>query len=465
MKCLSLFSSMTVATCLGLNSFAPVAAADYRANDGYYGSPTNQLRDDARQWAPQARRTEVPWYEKLPGIVATDPASSANYDAAPSQFANRESYGWPSDDSPYSYARQQHKPVIGEVEALPQSQHAFDSIVEAPGDYPQQGHPQQTNSHYPYPQQTTDWTSKQAWGSQKTVGNRLRQRIGSSGYNCGVLWQAAADIYFLQRTTTSPVTILVDDTTRSIEEFNTQALDFDHDMGYGVRLSRDLGCGSYLDIGYFGVFDQQAAIERTGDLALVLPGFATGGNPAAYNMDYQSELHSGEVNIRQNLCGRFNLLAGLRYINLNEDLLISSQLGAVVTPDHLDIGVDNNLFGAQLGTGVCLLNCGALQIDALVKCGFYYNDASVTTRSSLIGQRLTANNNGFAMAGEVGLYGTYCINNCWSVRGGIQALGLNGLALAPEQLGQANLATDTTGINTAGTAIYTGATLGVQYAW
>ena len=303
------------------------------------------------------------------------------------------------------------------------------------------------------------WDAKEGWGS-----GSLR-KIGAGDAGCCLLWRAAVDFYYLKRTDTSPVTILVDDTTRAIEELNAQSLDLGYNPGVGLSLSRAIGCGACLNIGYFGLYDQQATDERTGDLALVLPGFATGGNPASYRADYKSELHSLEINIRQSLSDRFGLFAGVRYINLQEDFLLSSQIGAVVTLQHYDIDTDNNLFGFQFGTDVRLVRCGALQIDALVKCGFYMNDASQTTSSALIGTPVNASNDAFAVAGDAGVYATYCINSCLSVRAGYQVLGLHGLALAPEQLQQSNLATGTAGINTTGSALYGGATAGFQYAW
>lgn len=478
MKCLSLFSSVTVATCLGLNALVPASAQDYRANDWNYREPTNQLRGNSPStWNSAAHAEERPWYEKLPplGVAPSTPVSAREVNIAP-HFANDEYYsrgnetpsydrGSQSTHSPYTYARQQRTPVVGEVETLPPSESAFNRILDSPRSVPPAPNPE-LNTHSGSGEKDY-WSTGVGKDYAKSfgIGNRLRHGIGHGGAGCGPLWQAGIDFYYLRRTQASPVTVLVDDTTRSIEEFNGQSLDFGDNLGYGVRLSRNVGCGAWLDFGYFGVYDQSDAIELTGDLALVLPGFATGGNPAAYNMDYDSQLSSFEMNLRQDLCGRFGVLAGLRYINLQEDLLISSQLGAVVTLDHLDIDTNNHLFGAQLGTNVCLWSCRSLRFDAIVKCGFYLNDASVTTRSSLIGQPLTASSNPFAVAGEAGLYGTYCINDCWSIRAGYQVLGFHGIALAPEQLGVANLATDTTGINTAGSAVYGGGTVGVQYTW
>ena len=453
MKRFSLFGSAALATCLGLNALVPAVATEFTPNYRYEGLPPNRLRTTTAAPPAATNATPVPWYENLPELrtPTTYTHEASQLRSLPDRLPRQGNEYSETDDYHNYFVRQQSQPVIGEVESLPPGQHAFDSMIQSPNSYPMQ--------------QEGAWDPKHDWGTKDVWGGGARHRFGVRNAGCGTLWMAAVDFYYLTRTTTSPVTVLVDDTTRAIEEFNAQSLGFGENMGYGLRLSRDIGCCTSVNFGYFGIYDQQAATELTGDLALVVPGFPTGGNPASYNSDYQSQLHSAEVNIRQGLGGRFGLSAGLRYINLNEDFLISSQLGAVVTLQHYDITTNNNLFGAQFGTDVCLVRWRNLQFDAFVNCGFYLNNASQTTSSVLIGPAVTATNDAFAVAGSAGIFATYCFNNAWSVRAGYQVLGLHGVALAPEQLYQSNLATSTAGIDTTGSAFYSGASLGLQYAW
>ena len=484
MKRTMLFSSATIAVSLGFNAISLLQAGELpgdSASNRQLAWPTYVASQDAPK----------PWYEKLsdePRFHWIEGSSNDNLagvrtppvtDESPRNTNSLGAGALTPISDVFSFTRQQSEPSVREAQP---SVHAFDTIIQThpiedlseawdagPGARDSSSADAEVIDGGIY---AGDAYSSSGYGSStyiaptykdsaiKSAGHRFN---GSGG--CPTLWQAAVDFYYLKRTDTSPVTVLVDDTTRTIEEFNAQSLDFGYDMGYGARLSRALGCGASLNIGYFGVFDQQTAIERTGDLALVVPGFPTGGNPASYNSDYQSQLHSAEINLRQACLGRFGLLAGIRYINLQEDLLLSSQLGAIVTLDHYDIDVDNNLIGAQLGTDVCIARWRSLQIDALVKCGFYLNSASQTTRSSLIGVPTTASNDSFAVAGEAGIYGTYCINDRWSVRAGYQVFGLHGVALAPEQLQSTNLATGLAGIDTTGSAFYGGATFSVGYTW
>lgn len=279
----------------------------------------------------------------------------------------------------------------------------------------------------------------------------------------GPLWLGRVDFYMLKRTDTNPLTVLVDETTRTIPEFDAQHLEFDYEFGVGATLARCLGCGSSLQLGYFGVYDHDAFTELNGDLALVVPGFAIGNNPADFAMNYESELHSGEININQQLCNRFTLLAGFRYIHLRDDLQISSQIGPAVVLDTYGIDAVNNLYGFQLGSQVMVGRWGRFQLDALVKCGVYLNDTEQTTHSSLTAiPAVTAHADTFATGGEAGLFGTYCITDCWSVRAGYQVLGLNGVTLAPEQLQESNLTTGLAGIDPNGSIFYHGATVGIQ---
>jgi hypothetical protein len=435
----------------------PLAAQEFEPTYRYEGRAPNRLRAVTRLETTAALdETRAARIERLPGLRSPYQQTVDASDVRPEISGRDETYRWPenrysspgsvstTNDTPFNFARQQRETIVGEVEPLLPAPSDFDPLMQQPESY----------SILP-----ENWDTKEGWG------NRVRHRFGVCNAGCCTLWQAAADFYYLKRMETSPVTILVDDTTRSIEAFNAQSLDFGYNVGYGIRLRRGLGCGTSLNVGYFGLYDQQDAIELTGDLALVLPGFATGGNVASYNTDYQSQLHSAEINMRQALGGRFGILAGFRYINLQEDLLLSSQLGAIVTLQHYDIDVDNNLFGAQLGTDFCLGRCHALQFDAMVKCGFFLNNASQTTSSALIGVPVSASTDSFAVAGEAGIYATYCINPAWSVRAGCQVLGLHGVALAPQQLQQSNLANGNSSINAKGSVFYAGASLGIHYAW
>lgn len=440
MKCLALFTA-TFLACFALTSTSQgqthnpywVASADNAL-------PANALRHTPTSLSGDTRDSAPGYYERLPATTA--PSRYASPAVLP-EHSTTVPHDTTSRGSDFGFGNLlSHQlrqisgpngsptPIVGEP-----VEHVFGGVVDAP--YQTQGH---------------NWA-----GGSPVVG------YAPQSY-CEPRWQAGVDFLYMNRTTTGPVTVLVDDTTRTIPEFNSQELEFDYEFGVGARLSRSLGCGSFLDLGYFGVYDHNAFIERNGDLALVVPGFAVGFNPSDFAVEYESELHSGEISIRQQLCNRFALLAGFRYIRLRDDLLISSQIGPALTLNTYGIDASNNLYGFQLGSQVMVGRWGRFQVDALAKCGVYLNDAKQTTGSALTAiPSVTAHSETFAMGGEAGLFGSYCINKCWSVRAGYQVLGLNGVALAPEQLQQSNLTTGLAGIDASGSVFYHGGIVGLQY--
>ena len=408
---------------------------------GYFGSSFASLEcavgNDYYSRNRGAAAQQVPWYDKHPELQTAGDYRSVHHDTR-------------MDNAPLTYATRQHTPPIDHPAPLPPPHESFDPV------------PQLRESFSPA---QSDWGPKQTW-PETPFGARVQNRLRSGAASCGPLWQVGVDFLYMKRTVTSPVTILVDATTQTIEEFNAQSLDFGHRPGLGVRLSRDIGCGASVNFGYLGLYDQQAIDERGGDLALVLPNLVVAVNPSSYRTQYESQLNSFEVNLRQDVCGRFGLSAGLRYINLDDNLLIGSEIGAILTPRHYDIDVDNNLFGAQFGTDVCLMQWNALKIDAMIRCGFYWNNASQTTGTSLVANPdVIASHDTFAVSGEAGIFATYCLTDRWSLRAGYQVLGLHGVALAPEQLQQSNILTRRADIDASGSVLYGGGTFGAQYVW
>ena len=70
-----------------------------------------------------------------------------------------------------------------------------------------------------------------------------------------------------------------------------------------------------------------------------------------------------------------------------------------------------------------------------------------------------------AFVGELGLTGAYAINDRWTVRGGYQAIWVDGVALAPDQIAASNVATGAATLDTSGHPIYHGFTLAAELGW
>lgn len=264
-----------------------------------------------------------------------------------------------------------------------------------------------------------------------------------------------------------------------------------HDeSGYGVELS------------YFNVFDQSAtkAIgpDRPPDwLVMKSPG----GFWQTQDFPYQAmawtaatNLYSAEANGRLELSRRVTLLAGFRWLQLNDTLqgnLTPADLTAPtwkktcpgctlfqVTPGgpagsyppFWNTGTTNNLYGVQLGVDGEILALGRLSLDGLIEFGLFDNEAEQSTGVSV--QKIiypsTATTNHAAVASEAGLRLKYQLNKRLALKAGYEALWLAGVALAPGQIQETYVTPSNAralGVSHGSSVLFQGATCGLDYSF
>ena len=68
-----------------------------------------------------------------------------------------------------------------------------------------------------------------------------------------------------------------------------------------------------------------------------------------------------------------------------------------------------------------------------------------------------------AFLGEAGVVLTYAITERLAFRASYEAIWLEGVALAPEQIGASNFLTSTAMVDTSGGVLYQGCGLGLEY--
>ena len=128
----------------------------------------------------------------------------------------------------------------------------------------------------------------------------------------------------------------------------------------------------------------------------------------------------------------------------------------------------NHLFGFQLGTVVHIWEQeNRFRIEGLVKAGMYDNAAAQANNFSDPSGPLNAAASTVqaSFLGEVGILGSYQFTPHLAVRGGCQWIWLDGLALAPGQIGTSDFGTATAHVNTAGCLGYHGANAGIELTW
>ena len=111
---------------------------------------------------------------------------------------------------------------------------------------------------------------------------------------------------------------------------------------------------------------------------------------------------------------------------------------------------------------------GPLTINALCKAGIYGNSATQRIQQADSSDPTTnvtieANRSQAAFLGETGLVAHYRVNKHLSFRASAEAVWLEGVALAPEQINQTDFIAGTASIDTHGSIFYYGGGLGAEF--
>jgi hypothetical protein len=200
------------------------------------------------------------------------------------------------------------------------------------------------------------------------------------------------------------------------------------------------------EISYFGLDDWNTERTAPGPSGAVfsLPGdlgsglFTDLGAPfSSVAVNYSSRIDNAEINyFWHHDCPALMWMAGFRYFHLDERFDI---LGTIPgTPDSsYDIHTDNDLFGGQLGVRLQHCCCSRFEFDVTAKAGAYGN--SVGQSQSVDEAGTLVRDNGrheadWAFIGDIGTNCSYYICKNWCAMIGYNAMWVDGVALAPDQL-------------------------------
>jgi len=195
-----------------------------------------------------------------------------------------------------------------------------------------------------------------------------------------------------------------------------------------------------------------------------------------------SNFYSGELNVRSPIgFGATRFLAGFRWLQWGENLSITDQF---TDPVLLDTGVDlyqtrciNNLYGGQIGLDTLLWNRGdGFRVESVVKAGAYYNaaaqasayDYALSTGFGFSRAVAVSGAGSCSFVGEVGLTAVVPLRHNLDFRCGYFGLWLDSIAQPINQLsGQTLTQIDEPAgtLNTAGTVVLQGLSLGLEGRW
>jgi hypothetical protein len=252
-------------------------------------------------------------------------------------------------------------------------------------------------------------------------------------------------------------------------------------MAAGPRFSlfRHTGDTGQIEFTYFFVDGFTAANTLPGTTGgyVVSPGVlccspVTRLNEASAALG--SSIQSFELNRRLPTAGRWQWLAGFRWVQWNEDLAMDA---VTSLSDSLAIRNDtnNDLYGMQVGADTFLWgNGGPFWIEGIGKAGLFYNRSAQFTSYSLGGPQPEFAAGGTstsraAFVGELGATAVWQMNDWLALRLGWVAFWLGGIAQSPNQLDNNCLLCDdslqTLATDTGGSAFVNGLTLGLEARW
>jgi len=294
---------------------------------------------------------------------------------------------------------------------------------------------------------------------------------GCCGGYCDPVWTVRADALLLNRSRLPDQTLLVDGTFKP--RFNADQFDEPVQVGWEIDVTRRLNCDWDLEARYFDLGGQSAnspTITSSNGAGVLYAPTAQGlfFPPLNNNLSYTSRLQDVELNARRGPNDWLTLLAGFRYLDLDDRILVN-QLTTGNTAATQKLEGFNSLLGFQIGADASLWRRGSFSVDALVKAGIYddlaRNALTYDSTSLAVHAATGASADRAAFCGEIGITLDYDLTQRLSLRGGYQLLWLDGVALASQQpiVNPPPLVGAATTVATRGDLFYNGAFVGLEY--
>ena len=289
---------------------------------------------------------------------------------------------------------------------------------------------------------------------------------------CPPKWSVRAGALFLERSRPDSGLLAFELGGPPPELIRAQDFDFDTRAGAEISIIRHsiLRSQTDLEVRYFGVDSWTATTPSTPSTNPVFnyatpfffapPGTAISGS-------YHSELQNVEVNFRRHFHNWLQILAGMRYVQLDERLEMIQTVGG--GPFVASTDTKNELIGAQFGADILMLQRGRVGLETLLKAGIYNNSAKSHSTATNAGAPVipgsNASDDDVAFIGELGITGTYQFTNSLSLRGGYQILWTEGIATASEQIPISDPVAGSASIALTDSPFYTGGFVNLQFQY
>jgi hypothetical protein len=199
---------------------------------------------------------------------------------------------------------------------------------------------------------------------------------------------------------------------------------------------------SAVEFTYFGlnewhnnaiVTSPTGALGLVGTLQTVTQDFIFADRIA---FDYGASIQNAEANYKQTIEG-LTLLGGFRFFALNEAANINSHIAKPPEASDYHVAAFNRLVGLQAGVGQNW-QWGRLNAELLGKFGVFANLASQETllsdfNNTTILRDYKTQTTPVSVLGEIALNTRYQVTDWFAFRAGYRLIGIDNLALAPDQ--------------------------------
>jgi len=273
--------------------------------------------------------------------------------------------------------------------------------------------------------------------------------------------------------------------------------------GLAAQINVQVGPGSNLEFGYFGILDPSDAYAeaRSANANLysfisnfgTLPagGFDDSDRSYLHTLDYRSELHNGEISIRRRWAepaGYFqgSFLTGVRYLDLDEGSRFTAtgenNNGAANNGLRFfdyNVATRNALVGWQVGGDLWYNFLPGIKLGVELKTGIYNNRSEQETSiyaNSLpafgipeIRERVLDNRTAYIT--QLSPQMLYRLNQSFALRSSYQVLWIDNVALAGDNFNGAPPSLFLPGsarqpfINNNSDVVYQGFTIGGEFMW
>jgi len=271
------------------------------------------------------------------------------------------------------------------------------------------------------------------------------------------LWEIGAGAVFLNRDASYSGAFIVDNGHNPVMGGSAVATGFH--SGINIDVTRNCTETYGINARFFGIDDWTVNDSATTTNGAWIYGVNGPGDASitTINSTFGSDLYSAELNLVHRYNDWINLLAGFRWLSIDESFHADLLAGPSPYSDY-DGFVKNDLYGLQGGADVRLFDHGGpFTLDGIFKAGIYGNDIRYDgVYENGVTAQIVNSTTKAAFVGEIGITATVLLTDCVSLSAGYQLLWVDNIALLGEQLAAVNWTTQSGG-STDGNAFYHGA--------